>query len=127
MANGGEAFDVTPVMGDREVTNGESGDGAAALVAVAGPVGSDDVWAAAAGFGDQDKDHLARLEQRMREMNAERELLNRELDNVQRKRVRMMERARGLSDQDLLSIIASRAVAKSAAAAKASAKAKAAA
>ena len=127
MADGGAAFDAAPVMIDGEGADGEPVVGAPALGAAAGPARSDDVWAAAAGLGDQDKDHLDRLEQRRREMLAERELLNREIHNAQRKRVRMMERARGLTDQDLLSIIASRATAKSKAAAKTSAKAKAAA
>ena len=49
----------------------------------------------------------------------------REIHNAQRKRMRLMERARGLSDSDLAEILQTRAVAKAQAVAKAAAKAKA--
>ena len=85
--------------------------------------GSEDVWAAAAGIVDQSQASLQQLEQRKKELVAEREQLNKDIRNADRKRARLLERARGLSDSDLVSIMASRAAAKTKAAAKAKAKA----
>ena len=85
------------------------------------------VWAAAAQIGDQSATELAQLEQRKRELQAQREIVKRDLRNEQRKRVRLMERARGLSDTDLTTILATRAAAKAKAKANAKASAKAAA
>ena len=57
-------------------------------------------------------------------LKRQRDALNKRIKNEEKKRARRIERARGLSDADLLSIMASRAAAK-AAAAKARAKVKA--
>ena len=57
-------------------------------------------------------------------LKRQRDLLSRQIKLEERKRARRLERARGLSDADLMSIIAERAAAR-AAAAKAKAKAKA--
>ena len=90
-----------------------------------GPTGSDDVWAVAAGIVDHTKVSMQQLEQRKKELMAERAQLHKDIRNADRKRARLVERARGLSDSDLVSIMANRAAAKSKAAAKAKAKAKA--
>ena len=89
----------------------------------AGASSSAGVWAAAAAIGDQSATELAQLEQRKKELQAQREIVKRDLRNAQRKRVRLLERARGLTDADLTSILATRAAAKAKAKAKASAKA----
>ena len=88
-----------------------------------GPAGSDCVWAAAAGVVDHAQVSSQQLAQRKKALRVEREQLNKDLRNADRKRARLLERARGLTDDDLMNIIASRAAAKSKAAAKAKAKA----
>ena len=58
-------------------------------------------------------------------LQAQRAHLSREIRNAERKRQRMLVRAQGLSDADLLQLVAVRAAAKAKAAAKGKAKAKA--
>ena len=70
-------------------------------------------------LGDSIGDSLVYMQQRKRQLQQERNVLSRELRNAERKRVRLVERARGLNDADLINIVTSRAAARSAAAAKA--------
>ena len=93
---------------------------------VADPI-ADGVWAAAATIGDQSAERLAELDLRRKQLAAEKEQIAKDIRNTERKRIRLMERAKGLSDSDLMAIVASRATAKAKASAKAKAKAKAAA
>ena len=90
----------------------------AGLVAVAG---APDVWAVAADMPNSGGALTGLEAQRKRLAQEHRELTNR-IRNAERKRARLLERARGLSNDDLLQIMADRAQAK--ATAKASAKAK---
>ena len=90
----------------------------AGLVAVAG---APDVWAVAADMPNSGGALTGLEAQRKRLAQEHRELTNR-IRNAERKRARLLERARGLSNDDLLQIMADRAQAK--AKAKASAKAK---
>ncbi|MDE0839248.1 MAG: hypothetical protein OSB41_09370 [Kiritimatiellae bacterium] len=83
------------------------------------------VWAFAAGIGDAAAGEVTALQQRRKELRHERDVVNRDLRNAERKRQRLLERARGISDDDLLALVAARAVAKSNAKAKAKGKAKA--
>ena len=91
------------------------------------PSGREGVWAAAAGVVDSAQASLQQLEQRKKVLRAERDQVNKDIRNADKKRARLLEKARGLSDDDLMNIIACRVAAKSKAAAKAKAKAKAAA
>ena len=86
-----------------------------------GSTGSDGVWAAAAGVVDSAQASLQQLEQRKKALRAERDQVNKDIRNADKKRARLVEKARGLSDDDLMNIIACRAAAKSKAAAKAKA------
>ena len=95
----------------------------AAAVGVAAP--GDGVWAAAAGIGDVAGHAVAALEERRKELRRERDAVAKELRNAERKRQRLLERARGLTDNDLLSILATRAAAKAVPKAKGKAAAKA--
>jgi hypothetical protein len=83
------------------------------------------VWAAAAGIGDAAAGEVAALQQRRKELRQARDAVNKDLRNAERKRQRLLERARGLSDDDLLTLVAARAVAKGNAKANAKGKAKA--
>ena len=83
------------------------------------------VWAAAAGIGDAAADEVAALQLRRKELRQERDAVSKDLRNAERKRQRLLERARGLSDDDLLALVAARAVAKGHAKAKANGKARA--
>ena len=85
------------------------------------------VWEAAALIGDQASGRVAELENEKKRLLAERGALEKEINKVECKRLRLKEKARGLSDADLLDIMATRATAKAKADAKAKAKAKAAA
>ena len=85
------------------------------------------VWAAAAALGDAAGDERAAMVRRQRELKDERRRLQMDMNNANRRRGRVIERARGLTDADLLDILAARAAAKAKAKANAKAKAKAAA
>ena len=79
-------------------------------------------------IGDEQAQRVAALNVRRRTLQEERKSLLKELRNEERKRKRRLEKARGLSNNDLLEIAAQRvAKANAKAAAKAKAKAKAAA
>ena len=83
------------------------------------------VWAAAAALGDPGA-HQQELEARRKQILRERDEVRRALRNEDRKRQRLIEKAKGLSNQDLMDILAARAAAKAKAKPKAKAKAKAA-
>ena len=76
--------------------------------------------AAAASVGDAAADRVATLAQQRRDLVTERKRVSAELDLEKRKKKRIMEKAKLLSDGDLVAILGARA-----AAAKAKAKAKA--
>ena len=84
-----------------------------------------DFAGAAAALGDDPaaRARLQQLEDQQRQLQAAKKRLAKDIANEQRKKARLMEKARGLSDADLAAIIGERA----AVAAKAKAKAKAAA
>ena len=84
------------------------------------------VWAAAASIGDPSANRLNELAQRKKRLAAEKDQVARDLRDAERKRIRLVERARGLTDNELMAIIATRATAKAKASAKAKAKANAA-
>jgi hypothetical protein len=128
---GGEAGGAMPeddggeegAHGDADVGVAGAGAGAAAGAVVAAAGGAVvGLWAAAAQVGDAGGEAIADMEGRRREIKREQDLLSRELFNEQRKRARLLARAQGLSDSDLLSIVGARAAAKAKAAAKAAAK-----
>ena len=74
------------------------------------------------GFGHEDAERLIQLEQRRKTLHQQRQAVQKEIKNESRKRQRLLEKARGLSDDSLLQVIVNRA---SKAQAKASGKAKA--
>ena len=119
-AGGGAA-----VVGDG-VIGGAMGGGVVghALGGIAGGGGGgvDAVWAAAAAL--EDPNTLAGLSARRKELLMERRRLANAIRNEERKRTRLVEKARGLNNADLLAIMAVRA--KATPKARASAKAKAA-
>ena len=80
---------------------------------------------AAAAMGDTGADQLAGLNARKRAIQQDRRRLAQDIKNAERKRTRCVEKARGLSDTDLVAILATRAAAKAKAVAKAKAKTKA--
>ena len=80
---------------------------------------------AALGGADPAADELARLRQQQIDLAAQRRATAKALAREERKRKRALDLARGLSDEDLIGIIASRASAKAKAKAKGKAKAKA--
>ena len=82
------------------------------------------VWAAAACIGDTNAQKLKELTDQRKQLKRERDRISSEIKKAEKKRTRDMEKARGLSDLDLLNIIASRARAKAEAKAKAKAKGK---
>jgi len=83
------------------------------------------VWAAAAAVGDVLGNRLKEMGDRRNELKRERDQLAKDLRNSQKRRDRLIEKARGLSDQDLMDILAQRAQANAKAAAKPKAKPKA--
>jgi hypothetical protein len=127
-----DAEEVAHGVADVAVAGAGAGAGAAAAVGavavVAAPAAASGgavvgLWAAAAQVGDAGGEAIADMEGRRREIKREQDLLSRALFNEQRKRARLLARAQGLSDSDLLSIVGARAAAKAKAAAKAAAKA----
>ena len=70
------------------------------------------VWAVAALMGDPSSTALKDLAGQRRDLRKQRDELNRQIRNEERKRARLLERARNLSNDDLLSILGSRAAAK---------------
>ena len=80
-----------------------------------------------AGVGDEAGGRIAALEEQRRRLAAERKEVLRTLRNEQRKRKRLIEKAKTLTNSDLMEVLGARAAAKAKAVAKAKAKAKAAA
>ena len=76
--------------------------------------------------GDANADQVAALDARRRELFNERRVVAREIRNATRKRQRLLEKAKGLSNAALMEIVAARAArtAQSKAKAKVAAKAK---
>ena len=90
------------------------------LVAAGGAVA---IWAAAVNLGDAGAESVAGLIAARKSALAEQRRLAMQIRNSERKRQRLMTRAQGLSDDDLLDILRMRATAKAKAASKAGAKA----
>ena len=86
--------------------------------------GGGGVWAAAAALGDTSGAAYADLMERRKALKRERDTLQKTIKAEERKRLRLIEKARGLTDQDLLQIIGSRAAARAKAEAAPKAKAK---
>ena len=63
-------------------------------------------------MGDPNSTALKDLAEQRRDLRKQRDELNRQIRNEERKRARLLERARNLSNDDLLSILGSRATAK---------------
>lgn len=84
------------------------------------------MWAAAAAIGDAPSAQIKALEAERKRLRQERHKVALDLKNAEKKRARLIEKAKGLSDQDLLDIIALRAAGKAKAKAKAKVEAKAA-
>ena len=106
----------------------EANPATAAATATGSPsASSGGVWEAAALIGHHTLEQLTDLENKKKKLCIEKQALQKDIRNAERKRLRLKEKARGLSDSDLLDILASRATAKAKAHAKAKSKAKAAA
>ena len=133
VADGGRGGEEGVDFADDELEEEAEGDGAAdvggigGIAAGAGDVGGagGGVWAAAAALGDAAAGRRAELVQQQKDLKAQRRRLTMDLANENRKRVRLLEKAKGLSDADLMAILASRAAAKAKAKPKATPKAKA--
>ena len=83
------------------------------------------MWAAAAAMGDPMADSLTALLSRKRQLQAESQRLQSEVRSAEKRRLRLVEKARGLSNEDLMAIVASLASAEAKAKAKAAANGKA--
>ena len=118
------ATDAAPA-GAADFSEGVNPADTATSTAGSPPASSGGVWEAAALIGDQAIGRLTELENEKKRLYSEREALQKEIKNEERKRLRHKEKARGLSDADLLDIMAARAAAKAKAHAKAKVKAKA--
>ena len=118
----GEAAAAEVAVGGGEAPAADPGDGDYGDAPAAGGV-----WAAATALGDAAGDERAAMLRRQRELREERRRLQMDLNNANRRRTRLLERARGLTDADLLDILSTRAAAKAKAKAKPKPKAKAAA
>ena len=84
--------------------------GAHAVVAPGG--GGVSVWAGAALMGDRCSTALNDLADQRRDLRKQRVEVNRMTRSEERKRARILERARNFSNDDLVAILGSRAVAK---------------
>ena len=92
------------------------------LQAAGGSVGA--LWALAADVKriDCPEEALNDLEERRKDLQKQRKSIARSIKNEEKKRTRVVERARRLSDNDLLNLMASRAAAKAKVQAKAAKK-----
>jgi hypothetical protein len=88
---------------------------------------TDDVFAALGPLTDVTRDRISALEERRRELAAQRKVVLKDLKNEQRRNRRLFEKAKVLSNDELISIIASRQAAVAKAKAKSKAKERAAA
>ena len=77
------------------------------------------------GLPDAAGDDLVAAETQLRDLQAQRQAVQKDLKNKRKRNATLMRRANGLTDALLMSIVTSRAVAKAKAAAKGAAKAKA--
>ena len=137
------SFDVAPAGGGgggaAAVAGGSvggAGGGPAPVVADGGAIGlaahavvnhggcGVSVWAVAALMGDRCSTALNDLADQRRDLRTQREEVNHVTRSEERKRARILERARNLSNDDLLEILTSRAVAKAKAKPKAKGAAK---
>ena len=89
--------DATAAAAAAEVS--EVGNPADAATATTGSpsASSGGVWEAAALIGDQAIGRLTELENEKKRLYSEREALQKEIKNEERKRLRLKEKARGLS------------------------------
>ena len=117
VAAGGDAGGGLAAGGGIAAAAAAAAAAAEAPVDLGGAVGNA-MWAAGMAIGDVRGARLAALRQRESELLAERRLLARETKNEDRKRRRLMEKARGLSFDDLHRIVDQMALAKAKAAAK---------
>ena len=99
---GDEAPDAGPGAGDVPVADDLAGVGGGAPAAGFG--GGGVVWAAAAALGDAAGDERAALLRRQRELKDERRRVQMDLLNANKRRARLLDRARGLTDADLLDL-----------------------
>ena len=70
------------------------------------------------GAGDTSADAVATLNARRAELKREQREVAKEIHNKQRKRARLLEKARGLTDAELLTVVSTRAAVKAKAKAK---------
>ena len=73
---------------------------------------SEQVRALLGEVGDSRAARVCTLDQRRRDLKREQQDITKEIKLENRKRQRLLEKARGLSDTDLLSVVATRAAAK---------------
>ena len=110
---------------------GGAAGGAAGVIAAGPPVvaalaGPQAALALVQNLPDAVGDQVSALDAQQRDLKAQRALVQKQLKGEKKKQQRLMVKARGLSDADLLGIVASRAAqAKAKAKAKGKAKAKA--
>ena len=90
----------------------EDADGRAADDLAEADTTGANVWSAAAMIGDPSSTALKDLADQRAQLRKKRDEVNRQIRNEERKRARLIERARHLSNTDLLSILGSRAAAK---------------
>ena len=70
------------------------------------------------GAGDSHADAVTDLSARKLALKREQQVIAKEIHNQQRKRARLLEKARGLTDAELLTVVSTRAAAKAKAKAK---------
>ena len=124
-ADAGEGDNVGMAVGGEVGEDVGLGGGAVAGDAVGVAAGGGDAWGAALVVGAAAADEFAQMVQQRRDLENQRRIVSREIYNRQRRESRLVERARGLSDAQLMQIVAQRAVGKAKAKAKAKAKGKA--
>jgi parvulin-like peptidyl-prolyl isomerase len=107
--------------------NAVAPSGAAGPAAAAGAAAPDldAALAMVQGLPDDMGDGVSAAEERLRELHQGRQDVQRDLKNQRKKQKRLFEKAKNLSDSQLLTIISSRAAAKAKAVAKAKGKVKA--
>ena len=69
-------------------------------------------WLAAAAGSERPDEEILQLERRRKELRAERSTLSRDLRIAEKRRTRLVEKARRVSDADLMNILSARAAAK---------------
>jgi hypothetical protein len=109
-AGGAGGAGVLPADGDEDAAGGAAAAVVDAVVGGAG--GAAGIYAAAAALGGGARQAAADLAGRRRQLQIERRQVALQMRQNDRKRQRIMLRAQGLSDDDLLEILAMRAHAK---------------